>query len=451
MEERFDTVVIGMGPGGETVASRLAAAGRRVAVVERELIGGECGYYACIPSKTLLRPPEVRSEAAGSAGVAEPGLDWPGIRNYRDTLVRHFDDSRQVAGYEEQGVTVVKGAARVTGRGPWRVEAAGRTLAAPDIVVATGSSPALPPLPGLDAVETWTNREATTLERVPASVAVIGGGAVAVEMGQFLARMGAGVELLERGDHLLGREEPEVGAEAAAALERDGARVRTGTKVVKAFRDDAGLSALELDDGSRVEAEVVLAATGRTPNTAGLGLEEQGVDVGRRGLEVDDRCRAAEGLWAVGDVTGVAALTHVAKYQGRVVADNLLGRDRRADYTAVPRVLFTDPETAAVGLTARQAAERGIATASAEVDLPTELARPWTYSTDPRGRLGVLADTGRRVLIGAWAVAPMAGEWIHTAALAVRAEVPLDVLADGIAQFPTFNEAYVNAVEKLEG
>jgi len=450
MVERFDAIVIGMGPGGETVASRLAAAGRRVAVVEKELIGGECGYYACIPSKALLRPPEVRSEARGAAGTAEPALDWEGIRAYRDTMVRHRDDSRQVAGYEEQGVTVVKGEARLTGRDPWRVAAAGRELTAPEVVLATGSSPLVPPVEGLDSVEVWTNREATALEEVPSSVAVIGGGAVAVEMGQFLTRMGARVVLLERGGHLLGREDPRLGAAVAEALRADGAEVRTGTAVQRARRSPGGSAVLELDGGGEVSAEVVLAATGRVPNTSGLGLEELGVPVGRRGVEVDDRCRAAEGLWAVGDATGTALLTHVAKYQGRVVADNLLGRERRTDYTGVPRVLFTDPEAAAVGLTPDQAREMGLETSYAEIDLTAELARPWTYSTAPTGRLGVLADRQHGVLLGAWAFAPMAGEWIHFAALAVRERIPIDRLTDGIAQFPTYSEGYLVALERLE-
>jgi pyruvate/2-oxoglutarate dehydrogenase complex dihydrolipoamide dehydrogenase (E3) component len=447
MAERFDVIIIGMGPGGEACAGRLLAAGKRVAVIEKELIGGECGYWACIPSKTLLRPPEARAEAARAAGLAAPALDWPGLRDYRDYMVRHLDDTAQVAGYEKAGATVIKGQARLAG--PGQVEAAGRLLQAEHVVIATGSAPVRPPVEGLDQVPAWTNREATTVRDIPARVLLIGGSAVGVELGTFYARMGAAVTIVQRPGRLIDREEPRVGELAARALAADGVSVRAGRAAVRAERA-VGETVVTLDDGSRVETDVVVLAAGRRPATEGLGLEAAGVAPGERGaVPVDGRCRAGEGLWALGDVTGVALFTHVAMYQGRVVADNILGRPRAASYRGIPRVVFGDPEIAAVGLTTDQARAAGVSVAAAEISLGDAIARPWTYERDPRGALGLLADRDRKILVGAWAVAPLASEWIHTAALAIRAAIPIDVLLDQVAQFPTYSEAYLAALDQL--
>ncbi|MPZ26959.1 MAG: pyridine nucleotide-disulfide oxidoreductase [Micromonosporaceae bacterium] len=450
MDEQFDAVVVGMGPGGEVASSRLLAAGRRVAVVERELIGGECGYWACIPSKTLIRSPEVRAEARQAAGVSVPTVDWPELRAYRDKMIRHLDDSRQVTGYEEQGATVVKGTARLVGRDPWRVAAGDRTLTAGHVIVATGSAAVRPPVDGLDRVPVWTNREATTLREIPSRAVLVGGSAVGVELGQFLARMGCAVTLVQRGPRLVRREEPRVGELVAGHLRADGIDVRTGCQLAAVRRDDAE-TVVDLDDGTSVRTDVVVLGAGREARTGGLGLAELGIETGGRGeLPIDGQGRVTDdGLWAVGDVTGVAMFTHVAQYQGRVVADTILGKDRTADYTGVPRVVFADPEIAAVGLTSAQAQARGLDLATAEVDLPTVLARPWTYQTEPAGTLGLLADRGRGVLVGAWAVAPLAAEWIHQAGLAIRAGIPLTTLLDGVAQFPTFSQGYLNALEAL--
>ncbi|MDA8371092.1 MAG: NAD(P)/FAD-dependent oxidoreductase [Nocardiopsaceae bacterium] len=449
MNGQFDAIVIGMGPGGETAASRLAEQGRRVAVVERELIGGECGYWACIPSKTLLRPLEARSEAAQVAGLNAPRQDWEAMRAYRDTMIRHLDDSKQVEGYRSQGIPVFKGEARITSRDPWRVGVGDQELTAEHVILATGSSAVRPPIEGLDEVEVWTSREATTLNDIPDRVTVVGGSAVGVELSQFLARMGTRVTLLQRGARLMNREEQRVGDLTAELLRRDGIDVRTATEPHRAYRDGVD-SVVELNDHTSVAADVILLATGRSPRTDGLGLADIGVEAGPRGLSVDDRCRVTDdGLWAVGDITGVALFTHVAKYQGRIAADNILGRDRTTDYTAVPRVVFSDPEIAAVGPTVDMAGESGIDVVSAEIDLTEALARPWIYESSPSGHLGVLADQRRRVLIGAWAISPLAGEWIHTAALAIREGISVDRLTDSIAQFPTYSEGYLHAVEKL--
>src|SRR6266498_1917009 len=445
--DRFDVIVIGMGPGGEAAAGRLLEAGRRVAVVERELIGGECAYWACIPSKTLLRGPEARTEASRAAGVATPALEWAGLRDYRDYMVRHLDDTAQVSGYQQAGATVIKGAARIAG--PGQVEVGGQLLEADHVVIATGSQPLRPAIDGLDQVTVWTNREATTVRDIPGRVLLIGGSAVGVELGQFYAGMGVPVTIVQRAGRLIDREDPRVGELAAQALAADGVTVRTGRTATRARRADSG-TVVTLDDDSQVDTDVVILGAGRRPATAGLGLDATGVRLtGRGGIAVDDRCQAGPGLWALGDVTGVALFTHVAMYQGRIAAANILGRDHAAAYEGIPRVVFADPEIAAAGLTAAQAAARGISTASAEISLADATARPWTYERDPRGTLGLLADRDRRVLAGAWAVAPLASEWIHQAALAIRAQIPISVLLDQVAQFPTYTEAYLAALEQL--
>lgn len=450
MDAHVDVVVVGMGPGGEVAASRLIDAGKRVAVVERELIGGECGYWACIPSKTLLRGPEARADAEQAPGTGRPALDWSALRDYRDQMIRHLDDSAQVQGYEEQGATVVKAPARLVGRDPWRVAAGDQVLTADHVIIATGSEPVVPPVQGLDQVPVWTNREATNLKEIPERAVLIGGSAVGVELGQFLARMGTEVTLVQRSDRLLDREDPRVGELAAEHLRADGIDVRLGRQV-SAARMDGGTPRVELDDGSELATDVVVLGTGRRPRTRQLGLAEIGVSTTEQGaLSVDDQGRVTpDGLWALGDVTAVALFTHVAKYQARIVVDTILGRERTASYTGVPRVVFADPELAAVGLHAAQARDQGIDVVTTEVDLTKALARPWTYQTEPSGVLGLVADRQRRVLVGAWAVAPLAGEWIHQAAMAIRTGITLPVLADSVIQFPTFSEGYLLAVENL--
>lgn len=448
MSEQVDVAVIGMGPGGEVVASRLLAAGQRVAVIERELIGGECAYWACIPSKTVLRPAEARADARRAAGVDGAKLDWPAAREYRDYMARHLDDSAQVSSYRDQGATVITGEARMDG--PGRISVDGRELSARHVVVATGSRAVVPPVEGLDTVPVWTNRETYTAADLPESAVVIGGSASGVETATFLAGFGVAVTLVQRSGRLLSREEPRVGELAKSALTEAGIRVRTGVTPRRARREAAG-AVLELDDDTEVTGDVVVLATGRAPRTAGLGLDSAGVRLGHRGeVLVDEQCRAADGVWAIGDVTAVMPFTHVAKYQARVVAAAILGGRRTARYDGIPRVVFSDPEIAAVGLTRQQADERGLRTDSAEIDLPASTARPWTYERDPRGHVGLLLDADRRLLVGAWAVAPHAGEWIHQASLAIRARIPLDTLLDQVAQFPTYSEGYLPALEALD-
>lgn len=447
MAVRFDAVVLGMGPGGEVAASRLIDGGLRVAVVERELIGGECAYWACMPSKTLLRPAEARQEAHAAAGVTTPELVFDELKAYRDSIVRHYDDSKQVEDYEGRGAAVFKGTGRIAG--PGAVEVGGERIEAEHIIVATGSDPVVPPVEGIEDVGAWTNREVTALSSIPGRAVVVGGGPVGIEMGQMMARFGTEVTLVQGPDRILNREEPEVSALLAETLSRESISVHAGRKVVSA-RNEAGSTTVVLDDGTSIETDVVVVATGRRPRIHDIGLESVGVTPGERGLGIDDRCRVTEGVWAVGDASGTALFTHVAKYQARVVASNILGRDAVADYRSIPRVVFCDPEIAAVGMTAAQAREAGHDVATATIDVAATTARPWTYATDPRGSLGLIADRSRRVLLGAWAVAPMASEWIHEAVLAVRAEVPLATLTDTVAQFPSFSEAYLPALEALD-
>jgi dihydrolipoamide dehydrogenase len=443
-----DVAVLGAGPGGEVVADRLLAAGRRVALIERELVGGECAYWACMPSKTVLRPAEVVAEAEGTPGVAGARATWRAARDQRDAIARHWDDQRQVDGYQQRGAVVLKGEAHLTA--PGTVVVGDTTVRADDVVVATGSDPLLPDVEGLDRVPVWTNRDTFSAVDLPHRAVVLGGGPVAVETAVFLARFGVAVIVLQRSDRVLRHEEPELSDVAATHLRSVGIDLRTGVEVVRARPDGAHVR-LELTDGCEVPTDVVVAATGRRPRTAGLGLEAAGGTIGDDGsLVVDDQCRAAPGLWGVGDVTGIMAFTHVAKYQARVVASCLLGRPRSARYDGIPRVVFADPEVAAVGLTEAAARAQGLRTATATVDLPGSIARPWTFEREPRGALGVVADLDRDVLVGAWAVAPRADEWIHQAALAIRTALPIEVLLDQVAQFPTYSEGYLVALEALD-
>lgn len=443
---RFDAVVVGMGPGGEHAAYRLLGAGKSVAVVERELIGGECSYWACIPSKTLIRPPEARGEARRAAGVSEPTLSWPEAAAYRDFMVRDYDDSNAIKGYEEQGATVFKGAGRLAGVGV--VEVGDERIEAGDILLATGSDPVIPDIEALNEVELWTNREATALKDIPERTVIIGGGPVGLELAQMLARFGSRVSLVQRSDRLLNRETPELSKLLAGYIADDGIEVHTGSHAVRARREGS-TSIVELASGTELRGDVVIAATSRRPRASDLGLETIGID-GKDGVPIDERCRVADGVWALGDVTGVSMFTHVAKYQGRVVAHNILGRDRVADYRAIPRVVFCDPEIATVGLTEEAARGQGFDVVSATIDLAALLARPITYEQDPRGHLGVVADRATKTLVGAWAVAPLASEWIHEAVLAIRAQLPIDVLIDTVAQFPSYTEGYLLALEKLD-
>jgi pyruvate/2-oxoglutarate dehydrogenase complex dihydrolipoamide dehydrogenase (E3) component len=444
--QRFDLVVLGAGPAGEVAVNAMLKAEKRVALVERELIGGECTNWGCIPSKTLLHPPELRGVSARTAGTKPVELDFAALAEYRDWMVSYHDDTKAAERYRERGATVVKGDGRLDGRG--RVVVGDRALETDAVLVATGADAVIPPIPGLAEAGYWTNREVTALSELPRSVVFIGGGVVSVELGQFLARFGVPVTIVQGPDRIANREEPHVSSLLEAALREDGIEVVLGRRAT-AVEVRGSERVVILDDGAEVAGERLVVATGRRARTEGYGLETVGIEPGPRGIAVDDRCRAADGVWAVGDVTGLAMFTHVAKYQARIACADVLGEPARADLRAVPRVLFTDPEVASVGITEAQAREEGRNVAAATIELRSSVSRAFTYERDPKGELGVVVDVDEQVLLGAWAVAPLASEWIHVAVLAIRARVPLDVLADTIAQFPTFTEGLGIALRRL--
>jgi pyruvate/2-oxoglutarate dehydrogenase complex dihydrolipoamide dehydrogenase (E3) component len=446
MADRFDVIVLGAGPAGEAAVNGLLRGGASVAMVERELIGGECTNWACVPTKTLLRPPEVKGESKRAAGVPDPRLDFGPLAEYRDYMVSNHDDSKRQKSYEERGVTVVKGDGVFDG--PGRIRVNGRVLEAKDVIVATGSDPVIPPLEGLEESGYWTNREASSLHEIPESAIILGGGPVGIELAQFLSRYGCDVTVVHKPDRLVNREDPHLCSLLAKQLGEDQITVKLGVSGDRVHKD-GDKRVLTLSSGEEVAGEVLIVAVGRRPRSQGLNLESAGIEPGPRGIRVDDHLRAGDGVWAIGDCTGGLMFTHNGKYQGRVAVSNILGKEARADYRAIPRVVFTNPEIAAVGLTEDAAREQGLDVSTAVIDLPTSIARPYTYEQDPRGTLGVVVDRARNVLVGAWALAPLASEWIHQAVLAIRAEVPLEVLQDTVAQFPSYTEGYLSAFREL--
>jgi dihydrolipoamide dehydrogenase len=446
MADSFDVIVLGAGPAGEAAVNGLLRGGASVAMVERELIGGECTNWACVPTKTLLRPPEVKGESRRAPGVPDPKLDFGPLAEYRDYMVSNHDDTKRQQSYEERGVTVVKGEGVFDG--PGRVRVNGRVLEAKDVIVATGSDPVIPPLEGLEEAGYWTNREASSLHEIPESAVVLGGGPVGVELAQFLSRFGCEVTVVHKPDRLVNREDPKLCSLLAKQLAEDEVAVELGVSGDR-VRKDGAKRVLTLSSGEEVAGDVLIVAVGRRPRSQGLNLESVGIEPGSRGIQVDEQLRAGDGVWAVGDCTGGLMFTHSGKYQGRVAVSNILGNERKADYRAIPRVVFTNPEIAAVGLTEAAAREQGLDVSTAVIDLPTSIARPYTYEQDPRGTLGVVVDRARQVLVGAWTLAPLASEWIHQAVLAIRAEVPLDVLQDTVAQFPSYSEGYLSALREL--
>jgi pyruvate/2-oxoglutarate dehydrogenase complex dihydrolipoamide dehydrogenase (E3) component len=440
-------VIVGTGTAGEFAAHRLAARGRSVAVVERERIEGECAYWACNPSKTLLRPVSLWGESVKCFGTEPVALKWPEISDYRDEMVRHYDDSVFAGRLDEAGIALVRADARLDG--PGRVVAGDRVLAAPDIVVATGSEAIIPPIEGLQDAGYWTNREAVSVTEIPRSLLFIGGGPVAVELGQMLRRYGADVTIVEQADTLFPREEPALGELLLPALDTDGVEVRLGTAVQRVTREGDSRKVL-LSDGTELAAEHVVVAVGRRPRTAGIGLESVGVvPADHGGIAVDEYGRTGEGLWAIGDVVGPPFFTHRAMYHARCVAANIVEPSRRLDERATPRVVFTDPELAAVGMTELQARERGLDVLSASLPF-AELDRPYTYQTDWSGVGMLVVEESTGEVLGAAAGGPLTSEFIHVASVAIKARLPYTELRDLMFQFPTFSEIYWHLGEELD-
>ncbi len=450
MSENVDVIVIGLGPGGEEVAGSLAQAGLSVVGVEERLVGGECPYFACVPSKMMIRAANLLAEARrvdGMAGHAEVTADWaPVAKRIRDEATDNWDDKVAVDRLVDKGARFVRGSGRLIA--PGRVAVGDDTFEASlGVVLATGTSPAIPPIDGLAGTPYWTNRDAVKVEELPASLIVLGGGAVGVELAQVFARFGVRVTVVEAADRLVALEEPESSKLVAEALERDGIDVRVEAKVDR-IRFSDGFT-VDLDGGGSLRSEKLLVATGRKTNLATLGLDSVGLDPNAKFVEVDDRMRAGDKLWAMGDLAGKGAFTHVSMYHAGIVIPAVQGKDGpRADYRALPRVTFTDPEIGSVGLTEAQARERGLTVRTGVAEIPSS-ARGWIHKAGNEGFIKLVVDADRDILVGATSAGPTGGEVLSGLVVAVHGEVPVARLRQMIYAYPTFHRTIEDALKAL--
>jgi pyruvate/2-oxoglutarate dehydrogenase complex dihydrolipoamide dehydrogenase (E3) component len=455
-EHEVDVVVIGMGPGGEYAADQLAKAGLLVAGVENSLVGGECPYWGCVPSKMMIRAADLVTEGRripGLAGSAAVRPDWaPVARRIRDEATDNWDDKAAADRFTGLGGLLFRGQGRIIG--PGRVAVGGDVLRARRaVVINTGTAPAIPPIPGLAGTPYWTNHQAIETEQVPDSLIVLGGGAIGAELAQVFSRFGAEVTVVEALDRLLPPEEPEAGALLAEVFGREGIRVRTGAKAERVTHDrdagDRGRFTVTLADGGELGGSALLVATGRRADLAAVGTGRVGIDENQRAVPVDDHMRAAPGVWALGDVVGKGAFTHMSMYHAQLVVADILGHEHHpAEYHAVPRVTFTDPEIGSVGLTEAQAREQGLDVRTGVTQVPTS-TRGWIHKAGNDGFIKLVEDSGRGVLVGATSAGPWGGEVLSMLTLAVHAAVPTKRLREMIYAYPTFHRAVEDALREL--
>jgi len=452
MNRQVDAIVVGMGVGGEEAAGKLAEAGLNVVGIEKELVGGECPYWACVPSKMMIRAADLLAEARripGMAGESTVAPDWgPVALRIRKEATDNWDDRVAVERFEKKGGHFVRGAGHLLA--PNLVGVDSTTYeASRAVVVATGSSPSIPPIAGLDSVRFWTNREAVKVEHLPRSLTVLGGGAVGVELAQVFARFGVKVTVIEAMPRLLAMEEPEAGETLAMVLRREGVEVLVGA-MVKSVESRAEMIVAKLATGQEVGGERLLVATGRAANLKGAGLETIGVDVNAKAIQVDDHLRVQDGVWALGDMTGKGLFTHVAMYQAAVAVEDILGKSGPgADYRALPRATFTDPEVGSTGLTEEAARKKGL-NVRTSLAKTSSSARGWIHGPGNDGFIKLVQDADRGVLVGATTMGPRGGDIVSMLELAVQTEVPVDRLRRMIYAYPTFYRGIEDALGGLK-